>query len=80
MLKLTWLKTVAVSSESALPLPDGEIGLLRHYDLANVETVMAIQTEDVGFMRGGMLNLLGRDINAQPRGCSLLTEELMRKL
>ncbi len=75
-----WLRTVAVNPENALPLPDGETGLLLHYDLANVETVSAIQTEDTGIMRGRKLTLLGRDITAQPRGCSLLTEEIMRKI
>ncbi|MCL5019879.1 MAG: hypothetical protein M1426_05390, partial [Patescibacteria group bacterium] len=58
--------------------PDGEIGLLRHFDLANVETVMALQTEDIGIVHGRELILLGRTIGAPERGCSLTIEEIIK--
>jgi hypothetical protein len=50
---------------------DGETGLIRVLDLANVYSVMAIQTEDLGIRRGDGFTLAGRAISAEPRGCSL---------
>jgi hypothetical protein len=63
---------------------DGEVGLLRHLDLANVERPMAVQTEDVarrvtahgeGELARGF-EILGRAQGAEPRGCSLSAEDL----
>jgi hypothetical protein len=50
---------------------DGETGLIRVFDLANVYSVMAIQTEDVGTRRGDGFDLAGRAASAEMRGCSL---------
>jgi len=46
--------------------------LIRIFDLANVYSVMAIQTEDLGIRRGSGFELLGRATLAEPRGCSLM--------
>lgn len=73
-----WLRSLAVDPETLEPLPDGRIGLLRHFDLANVETVMALQTEDIGIVKGRELILLGRSIGAPERGCSLTIEEIIK--
>lgn len=50
-----WARVVAVSVADLSPLPHGEVGLLRHYDLTNLPTVMAVQTDNLGFTdaRGG---------------------------
>jgi hypothetical protein len=54
-----------------------EEGLLRFYDLANVDTVLAIETADVGrVLPSGEVVLHGRLPGAEPRGCSLTIEEL----
>ena len=66
-----WLRTVVVDPESLQPLPVGEIGLLRHIDLANVFSVSAIQTEDMGHAVADGFQLLGRAPGAMPRGCSI---------
>jgi hypothetical protein len=50
---------------------EGETGLIRVFDLANVYSVMAIQTEDLGVRRGSGFELLGRAATADARGCSL---------
>ena len=42
-----------------------------HFDLANVFSVAAIQTEDLGIRRGEGFELIGRAQIAEPRGCSL---------
>jgi len=52
--------------------------LLRIYDLANVDSVMAIQTEDVGRAWQDGIELIGRASGAELRGCSLLTEMISR--
>jgi len=40
------------------------------FDLANVRSVMALQTEDVGVPHGEGFTFVGRRRNAEPRGCS----------
>jgi len=70
----SWVRVAAVDPETLAVLPNGEIGLLRIFDLANVDSVMAIQTEDLGRAWQDRLELLGRASGAELRGCSLLTE------
>ena len=45
----------------------------RVFDLANVFSVAAVQTEDLAIRRGGGFELIGRAQLAEPRGCSLMT-------
>jgi hypothetical protein len=59
------------------PLPDGQRGLLAHYDLANAGSVIAVLTEDLGHRDGDGLQLLGRAPGAEPRGCSVAMDELL---
>jgi len=56
-----WTRVVAVSLEDLTPLPHGEVGLLRHYDVASLPAVLAIQTDNLGFTdaRGGF-EIVGR--------------------
>lgn len=72
-----WVRTVVVDGESLEPVPDGQVGLLRHYDLANAGSVLAIQTEDVGRAQRDGFILLGRAAGAPPRGCSLAMDQLL---
>jgi hypothetical protein len=67
-----WVRAVAVSPETGSEVADGETGLLRIFDLANVYSVLAIQTEDLAIRRGSGFELLGRAPQAEPRGCSLM--------
>jgi hypothetical protein len=43
--------------------------------LANVFSVAAIQTEDLGVRRGDGFELIGRAQFAEPRGCSVMMNE-----
>ena len=53
-------------------------GLIRWYDLANTESVVAVQTSDLGVLvEGGGFRLLGRAPQAELRGCSLTIEEIV---
>jgi len=54
-------------------VPEGGTGIIRVFDLANVFSVAAIQTEDLGLRRGDGFELIGRAEKATPRGCSLMT-------
>ena len=56
----------------------GATGLIRWYDLANIGSVMVVQTSDLGFkeMEGGF-RLMGRAQGAELRGCSLTIEEIL---
>jgi len=69
-----WMRVLAVDPWT------GEVasrGVLRFYDLANHQTVMAIETQDVGaVMPDGSVRLEGRLEGAVPRGCSLAVEEV----
>lgn len=68
-----WARSVIVSPETGREVGDGETGLIRIYDLANVWSAMAVQTEDLAVRRGDRFELLGRAAFAEPRGCSLIT-------
>jgi hypothetical protein len=67
-----WVRLQLISPETGLEAAPGETGLLRVFDLANVYSVMAIQTEDLGSRRGDGFSLAGRAPLAEPRGCSLM--------
>jgi hypothetical protein len=68
-----WARAQIVSPETRREVADGETGLIRIFDLANVFSVAAIQTEDLGIRRGDGFELVGRAQFAKPRGCSLMT-------
>jgi hypothetical protein len=68
-----WARVQIVSPETGREVADGEAGLIRVYDLANVFSVMAVQTEDLGVRRGDGFELIGRARFAEPRGCSLMS-------
>jgi hypothetical protein len=67
-----WARVQIVSPETGLEVAEGKTGLIRVFDLANVYSVMAIQTEDLGIRRGEGFELRGRAVMSEPRGCSLM--------
>lgn len=76
-----WVRTAAVDPETLAPLPPGATGVLRHWDLANLGSVMAIQTADLGAVEAdGSFRLFGRARGAEARGCSLAMDELLTAL
>lgn len=68
-----WARVQIVSPENGREVAEGETGLVRIFDLANVYSVMAVQTEDLGIRRGDGFELLGRATSAEQRGCSLMS-------
>ncbi len=66
-----WVATTVVNPIRLEEVPDGEIGLLRHVDLANLDSCAFLQTTDLARRRGPDFELLGRPEEAELRGCSL---------
>ncbi|HEU0302547.1 MAG TPA: hypothetical protein VFR37_24015 [Longimicrobium sp.] len=75
-----WVRTQATDPETLRPLPHGEVGVLRHFDLANLDSVMAIQTADLGVTSPAGFRVLGRAQGAEARGCSLAMDDLLRAI
>jgi len=71
-----WVKTRVIDPETMREVETGQTGILCHYDLTNLDTVVAIQTEDMGIKKDDGFYLLGRSLNAETRGCSLTAEQL----
>jgi hypothetical protein len=74
----SWVRTRVLDPVSLAELPPGTAGLLCHHDLANAGSVCAVLTEDLGVAVPGGFRLLGRIPGAEPRGCSLAIEDLLR--
>ena len=68
-----WARVQIISPETGREVGEGETGLLRVFDLANVFSVLAIQAEDLAVRCGDGFELIGRAQLAEPRGCSLMT-------
>jgi hypothetical protein len=76
-----WVRSVAVDPESLRPVAPGEIGILRHIDLANLYSVAVLQTADLGRVTDdGAIELLGRAAGAEARGCSIAVDELLEAM
>ena len=72
-----WVRTRVLDPQTMEEVPEGQRGILVHYDLANLEIPLAIQTEDVGSVRGDRLFMEGRLLGAEARGCSLRFEQFL---
>lgn len=68
-----WARARLVSPETGGEVAEGQTGLIRVVDLANVFSVAALQTEDLGVRRDDGFELVGRTRLAEPRGCSLMS-------
>ncbi len=68
-----WCRFQIIDPETGRPCPEGSPGLMRILDLANVASVIAVQTEDLVIQSGNGFELLGRATKAEARGCSLMT-------
>jgi hypothetical protein len=68
-----WLRTRILDPDTLAPVAPGATGLLCHHDLANLGSVSAVLTEDLGHAVGddGIV-VEGRVRGAPPRGCGQL--------
>ena len=74
----TWVRTLGIDPGTGQPVGEGQTGLLRHFDLANVDSVMAIQTEDRGTPHPAGFVFKGRANGADLKGCSLALESYLK--
>jgi hypothetical protein len=66
-----WTAIRVIDVHSGKPAAEGQPGYLEIIDLANLDTVSAIRTQDIAIARGEReFLLLGRDPEAIARGCS----------
>jgi hypothetical protein len=70
-----WMRPVAIDPRSFERTPDGSAGMLGFFDLANVCSVSAVVTEDLGIVDGNRVRLLGRVQAGGPRGCALAVDQ-----
>ena len=73
-----WVRAVVIDPETGGEAAVGETGVLRIFDLANLGSVLAVETQDLAVRREHGFELLGRDPAALPRGCSRAADERMR--
>ena len=73
-----WLRARVVGPNRTT-LPHGHAGSILHVDLANRSSCIAVQTEDLGVRYDDGLVLIGRDLDVDPRGCSLEAEDLQAR-
>lgn len=76
-----WARVLIIDPNTGREAADNERGLIRVIDLANLWSMMCVQTEDLGISRAntsrsGLLEfeVLGRAASAEVRGCSLNAE------
>jgi hypothetical protein len=72
-----WVRVTAVDPMTLAPVAPGEEGIARIVDLANVDSVVAVQTADRVRVAEDGVELLGRLAGAPPRGCSLAADEML---
>jgi hypothetical protein len=72
-----WARVVPVHPETLEPVPDGEVGIARIEDLANVDSAFAVLAADLVRRVNGGFELLGRAPGAAPRGCSIAVDEML---
>ena len=66
-----WVRVQIISPETGREAAEGEKGLIRVFDLANLYSVMGVQTEDLAVRCADGFELIGRAAPAEVRGCSL---------
>ena len=73
-----WLRALVIDPATNEEVQRGGTGVLKLIDLANVGSVVGIQTQDLAVRRdAGAFELLGRDPAALPRGCSRAADEML---
>jgi hypothetical protein len=73
-----WLKPMALDPIRLSPVANGQSGMLAFFDLANVGSISALITEDIGIVQEDAVVILGRAAAAEARGCALAIDEFRR--
>ncbi|MCH2169378.1 AMP-binding protein [Myxococcota bacterium] len=72
-----WTRVLIVDPDTGRPSPPGQPGYIVIFDLANTSSVLAIQTADLGRGIENGFEIIGRDPEAEARGCSIAADELL---
>jgi Acyl-protein synthetase, LuxE len=72
-----WARVLVVDPATDREVGLGQKGLVRWIDLANTDSVLALQTLDVAERTHSGFRLIGRLPRTEPRGCSLSAEDLI---
>ncbi len=77
-----WARVLVIDPNTGKEAADNERGLVRIFDLANLWSMMCVQTEDLGIARVSSTDLvefevLGRAAGVEVRGCSLNAENIV---
>jgi hypothetical protein len=72
-----WARVIPVDPETLAPVALGEIGIAKIIDLLNVDSAVAVLTQDRVRRLAEGFELLGRLPGAPPRGCSIAIDELL---
>ena len=74
-----WARVLVVDPATGREVGVGQRGLVRWIDLANTDSVMAVQTLDLAERAAKGFRLMGRLPRTEPRGCSLSIDDLMQR-
>lgn len=74
-----WARVYPVDPTTLAPVPEGEVGIAKIVDAMNVDSAVAVLTQDRVRRVTGGFELLGRLPGAPPRGCSIAIDELLGK-
>jgi hypothetical protein len=73
-----WARVIVIDPTTNREARTGQTGMIRIIDLANVWSVLSIQTQDLAQCgSAGEFRLIGRDPTALPRGCSRAVDEIL---
>jgi hypothetical protein len=72
-----WARVLVVNPATNREVAVGKQGLVRWIDLANTDSVLAVQTLDVAERTPKGFRLIGRLPRTEPRGCSLGVDDLL---
>ncbi|MCE0498065.1 MAG: acyl-protein synthetase [Methylacidiphilales bacterium] len=72
-----WARVLVCDPVTGRETAVGRRGLVRWIDLANVDSVLAVQTLDLAERTRDGFRLIGRMARTEPRGCSLGAEDLL---
>lgn len=74
-----WARVLVINPSTGREVGLGQRGLIRWIDLANVDSVLALQTLDLAEKTREGFRLIGRLPRTEPRGCSLGLEDLLQQ-
>lgn len=74
-----WARVQIIDPNTGREAAPSERGMIRVFDLANLWSVLCVQTEDLGVAHETGFEILGRTADTEVRGCSLNAEALSLK-